>query len=453
MADRLPDESRVADWVVFARPDWAQTELGRLCHPVRTPNVGMKEKQVLSLSYGRVVVKPAEKMRGLLPASFETYQVLRPGDIVVRPTDLQNDQNSLRVGQANDDGIITSAYISLRPTSGVSDRYLFQLLRSYDFMKVFYGFGSGLRQNLDFKHIRRIPAALPGHVEQQLIVRYIDNAEVRIARAIQAQERLLDLLVEQRLAVFDATLARHATSSASTEGPGWFGDIPSTWREKRLRAVLAESNRRSPAGAEPHYSMSQRLGLVPAGIGGGVLLSTDYTGGRVCEPGDIVLNRLKAHLGVFAVAPALCVISPDYTVLRVTDGSLPDFICAVLRSRMFRPQLRISVRGLVEGFWRLYTPDLLRLALPVPPIDVQKTIMAEVDTQWARIDSAMEATQETIALLREYRTRLISDVVTGKKDVRAEASSLEDVDPDELAAVLADSSAVGDEELGDDDAD
>src|SRR4051812_37042938 len=80
--------------------------------PNHERNRGMKEKRVLSLSYGRIVIKPTEKLRGLVPESFETYQIVNPGDIVLRTTDLQNDRTSLRVGMVRDRGIITSAYLA-----------------------------------------------------------------------------------------------------------------------------------------------------------------------------------------------------------------------------------------------------------------------------------------------------------------------------------------------------
>ena len=107
-------------------------------------NIGMREKTVLSLSYGRIVVKPPEKLHGLVPDSFETYQIVDPGDIIIRSTDLQNDWNSLRVGLVRDRGIITSAYLCFRTTAGLTPEYGHQLLHTFDLMKIYYGLGSGL---------------------------------------------------------------------------------------------------------------------------------------------------------------------------------------------------------------------------------------------------------------------------------------------------------------------
>jgi type I restriction enzyme S subunit len=101
----------------------------------------MKEKTVLSLSYGRIVVKPPEKLHGLVPESFETYQIVNPGDIVIRTTDLQNDHTSLRIGMVRDRGIITSAYLALHLQSGVSSDFGFQFLNVWDASKAIYGYG------------------------------------------------------------------------------------------------------------------------------------------------------------------------------------------------------------------------------------------------------------------------------------------------------------------------
>ena len=103
--------------------------------PNHERNRGMKEKTVLSLSYGRIIIKPPEKLHGLVPESFETYQIVNPGDIILRTVDLQNDHTSLRVGMVRDRGIITSAYLALRVNAGVNADFGFQFLNVWDSSK------------------------------------------------------------------------------------------------------------------------------------------------------------------------------------------------------------------------------------------------------------------------------------------------------------------------------
>jgi type I restriction enzyme S subunit len=159
-------------------------------------NIGMIEGRVLSLSYGQIIVKPVEKLHGLVPESFETYQIVNPGEIVIRPTDLQNDQKSLRIGLVRDRGIITSAYLCLLPLPPLSPEYTYQLLNAYDLQKVFYQLGSGTRQNLKFSDLKRLPVLAPPAIEQANIAAFIRTEGAAISTAIERAERETDLLRE-----------------------------------------------------------------------------------------------------------------------------------------------------------------------------------------------------------------------------------------------------------------
>ena len=137
-------------WLNEVPTHW-QVEFGKkYLKPKNVKNIGNHIKTVLSLSYGKIVIKPAEKLQGLVPKSFETYQIVEPGDIIIRATDLQNDRTSLRIGLVEDHGIITSAYLCLSPSKQISPRFTYYLLHAYDLLNVYYGMVSGLRQNLDY---------------------------------------------------------------------------------------------------------------------------------------------------------------------------------------------------------------------------------------------------------------------------------------------------------------
>ena len=149
------------EWLGGVPAHWKQMH-GRTCYyEKKTPNTGMQETTVLSLSYGQIVVKPVEELHGLVPASFETYQIVEPGDIIIRPTDLQNDWNSLRSGLSSHHGVITSAYMCFYTKGIMSREYGHLLLHTYDLKKVFYGLGSGLRQNLNWSDFKYLPCPTP----------------------------------------------------------------------------------------------------------------------------------------------------------------------------------------------------------------------------------------------------------------------------------------------------
>ena len=137
------------EWIGSVPSHWRVHTLYQLVTQVKEKNSNLQEKNLLSLSYGRIKRKDIDSPDGLLPASFDGYNIIEDGDIVLRLTDLQNDHTSLRVGLAIERGIITSAYTTLRPMDTSNSKYLYYLLHACDLKKGFYGMGSGLRQGLN----------------------------------------------------------------------------------------------------------------------------------------------------------------------------------------------------------------------------------------------------------------------------------------------------------------
>jgi len=102
------------EWLGEVPNGWDLVQLGSLFTEHKNKNLGLQSDNLLSLSYGNIVRKNIATTDGLLPESFEGYNVIDDGDIVLRLTDLQNDQRSLRVGLSHEKGIVTSAYVTLR---------------------------------------------------------------------------------------------------------------------------------------------------------------------------------------------------------------------------------------------------------------------------------------------------------------------------------------------------
>lgn len=159
--------------------------------------------------------------------------------------------------------------------------------------------------------------------------------------------------------------------------------------------------------------MHQKLGLVPsADTGEKRLVSESYAGGKLVEPNDLVLNRLKAHLGVFAYATRPGVISPDYTVLRPLPNAYVRYYEYLLKSPACRGELRTRTKGIVEGFWRLYTDDFYDIRLSVPPLDEQRLIVRFLDWHGAMTGKLIRAKRRLIALLNEQKQSIIHRAVT-----------------------------------------
>ena len=159
---------------------------------------------MLSLSYGRVIRKDINTSDGLLPESFNTYNIVEAGDIIIRPTDLQNDKRSLRTGLVKEHGIITSAYIDLYPLKRVDSRYFHFLLHAYDVMKVFYNMGNGVRQGLNYSEFSRLMVFEPPYSEQVAMGDFLESKVTEVDEIIeQKKEQITVLDAYKRSLIFE----------------------------------------------------------------------------------------------------------------------------------------------------------------------------------------------------------------------------------------------------------
>lgn len=412
--------------------------------PRQVKNVGMIESTVLSLSYGRIVIKPPDKLRGLVPESFETYQVVDPGNIIVRTTDLQNDQTSLRIGHSQHRGIITSAYMCLEVSPRVSNEFGYQHLNAYDLLKIIYGFGSGLRQNLDFKDIKRMPVLIPPLGEQAAVVRFLGFVDRRIQRYIRAKQKLIKLLEEQKQAINQRAVTRGLDPDVRLKPSDveWLSDVPEHWHMRPLKHCIRE-------GTSISYGIVQPGGHTPGGVPfvqTGNLTRREFEPDNlqrttreiaekyprsVVRPGDVLLG-IRASVGKAAVAPpSLDGANLSRGIARIALGpSLdPHYLALYLQSQVAQQFWSACQQGTTFN----EIPIALVRVLPVllPPLQEQRSIVAVVQEQNRLPDAAIERARKEIELLREYRTRLIGDVVTGKLDVREAAARLQD-EADEL---------------------
>lgn len=188
-------------WIGLIPEHWETRTLSQMARVHFISNKNVHHQNLLSLSYGKIVCKDINTTEGLLPASFDNYQIVEDGNIVLRLTDLQNDHKSLRVGLSTQEGIITSAYLAIEAFTGILPKYLYFLLHSIDVKKVFYSMGNGLRQSLNWTELRKLKCIVPPILEQQAIVNYIEAKLSKIESCMADLQAEIDYLKEfkQRL--------------------------------------------------------------------------------------------------------------------------------------------------------------------------------------------------------------------------------------------------------------
>lgn len=194
------------EWIERIPGSWRVCPLFAAAREKEKRNYGNQVQNVLSLSYGKIIDKDVSDNFGLLPESFETYQIVSKGNIILRLTDLQNDKRSLRVGLVRHQGIITSAYICLDFFRDIDPSYAFYLLHAYDITKVFYGLGGGVRQTMKFEDLKWLPILMPSAAEQQVIASFLDREATKIDALISRIREAITSLKEYRTALIFAAV-------------------------------------------------------------------------------------------------------------------------------------------------------------------------------------------------------------------------------------------------------
>lgn len=383
---------------------------------------------------------------------LSVYQVVHRGDFVL------NNQQAWRgsVGVSKHHGIISPAYVVLALRERLEPRYANYLFQSRAMVAQFVTSSKGvgdIQRDIHIPWLKNIKVPIPPSDEQRAIVRYLDNAQGKLERAIRSKRKVIALLNEQKQAITNRAVTRGMDPAVSLKASGvdWLGDIPQHWTVTRIKYLLREVDERSTIGAEPLLSMRMHHGLV--------LFSEHFTrppqaatlvGFKIVRPGQFVVNRMQAGNGLIFASTLTGLVSPDYAVLDPIGDANVEFLGELFRSRTVRTKFRAESKGLgtgSSGFLRLYSDRMGAIHVALPPWGEQSAILERLAADLSGLNVAISRLEREIELLNEYRTRLFADVVTGKLDVRLAAARL----PAEAVSedVPADESLVDEQEIAD----
>lgn len=376
---------------------------------------------MLSLSYGKVKRKSIDTVEGLLPESFDGYNIIEKDDIVLRLTDLQNDHTSLRVGLAEERGIITSAYLTIRNRSNFCPKYLYYYLHSFDIAKGFYGMGAGVRQGLNWDGVKWLKILVPSVPEQERIAAFLDAECAEIDAVLEKTRASIEEYKKLKQAVITQAVTKGIRGDRPMKDSGieWIGDIPAEWDVIRVKQLLKERNERSKEGKEEPLSMSQKVGLVPTKFLESIPnMASSFVGAKLAYVDDLVFNKLKAHLGVFSVSRYDGLVSPDYAVYCSTGKSNLKYLEYIFKTPQCIGEFRKKSTGIAAGLMRLYTEGLFSIYLPYPALNEQEEIAEYLNEKCAGIDALIVKKQQYLIEIENYKKSLIYEYVTGKKEVK-----------------------------------
>ena len=392
-------------------------------------NIGFIEKTVLSLSYGNVIVKPEEKLTGLVPESFETYQLVKPGDIIIRPTDLQNDKTSLRTGLAKNEGIITSAYINLRVKEEYSNSFYHYYLHAIDINKIIYGLGSGLRQNISFWDFKRFPFPFPPLPEQTKIAQFLDDKTTKIDEAISIKEQQISLLKERKQILIHKAVTQGLNPKATLKNPGveWIREIPEHWEVRKLKEICKAFGRIGFRGYTTSDLVNEGEGAItisPSNIKEEFMTfeKCSYLSWKKYEESpeiqifndDVLIVKTGSTFGKVGIVKALpqkATINPQLLVLKEININ-PDYFYSALKTSMIQIQVQQEVIG--STIPTISETKILNFKMTLPPEKEVEEIVLYLEDLKEKFKTAISLKQEEIEKLKEYKSSLINSVVTGK---------------------------------------
>lgn len=377
-----------------------------------------------------------DENRNFIPDDLSNYRVVRVGQFAMNK--MKAWQGSY--GMSHYDGVVSPAYFVF-DVSGVDGEFFHAAIRSRAYVPFFAQASDGVRigqWDLAETRMREIPFLVPPLAEQAAIVRYLDHADWRTRRYIAAKRKLIALLNEQKQAIIHRAVTRGLDPNVRLKPSGveWLGDVPEHWELVRLKSVLA-----APITDGPHVTPT----FLPEGV---PFLSVDgiqdgdlvFDNCRFISPEDHLTYRTKtaprrddllltkaASIGKIArvkVDFEFSVWSPLALIRIDPVRATPSFVEYALKD--------VAAQAQIEALCTLSTQknismdDIPRVRLPLPPLPDQEQIAGFTDEALASLDELMNLALRQIDLVREYRTRLISDVVTGKLDVCEAAARLPD---------------------------
>lgn len=386
------------EWLAKIPGEWSVVPLRSVASESKLKNADGMCQNLLSLSYGKIVRKDINSNEGLLPESFNTYQLVKRGNVVLRLTDLQNDKRSLRVGYVNSDetGIITSAYLALNIHNRLHDRYAYYLLHAYDLQKVFYGMGGGVRQALDFHDFKFLPVITPNINTQHKIAKYLDAKTSYIDQIIEKKQKLIELLMEKRSETINSAVN---SVSGTTEKLKYIAP------ERKIKLDTAPADLRY-VGLENVQSFTGKMVDSKE-------KAEPESSVNIFQKGDVLFGKLRPYLAKVLYADFDGVCSGEFLALvPKTEKIISKYLFYKLLSRDFIKVINDSTYG--AKMPRANGQFIGNQAITYPSLDVQVKIVKALDHKMESFERVISDINKSVELLQEFKSSLVSNVVTGK---------------------------------------
>lgn len=407
----------------------------------RNKNIFTEQKEIvgersadytlLSLTLNGIIPRDMDG-GGKFPESFDKYKIVKNGYMAFCLFDI--DETPRTVGLSGYNGMLTGAYTIMR-VSNINARFIYYYYLALDNGKMLRPLYTGLRKTININTFQSTKVPVPPREEQDQIVRFLDWKVSSINKLINIKKKEIKEIDALKRSMVSHAITRGLTADAPMKYSGvkWLGDIPQRWYTVPLYAIAQVKSINNCIDL-PLMSVYLDAGVVPfveREEKRTNATSKDLTNYQRVDPGDFVLNNQQAWRGSVGVSFHSGIVSPAYIVLSLNNTLDSHYANYLFRSRCMVDQYLVISRGVGSIQRNLYWSALKRVVVPIPSKKEQMEIVEYLDGLNNKFDATIKKLTEEVAVLEEYKNKIIADTVTGKIDVRGiEIPEYEFVDED-----------------------
>lgn len=418
------------EWIGAMPRAWKMNTIAQIFLQVKCKNTGLQEKNLLSLSYGKVKRKSIDTVEGLLPESFDGYNIIEKDDIVLRLTDLQNDHTSLRVGLAEERGIITSAYLTIRNRSNFCHKYLYYYLHSFDIAKGFYGMGAGVRQGLNWDGVKWLKILAPSVPEQERIAAFLDAECAEIDAVLEKTRASIEEYKKLKQAVITQAVTKGIRGDRPMKDSGieWIGEIANEFAVYKFKYLLKTPMQygANEAGITFDKTLPRYIRITDITSDGQLKqdnrLCIEDTVAKpyILQDGDLLFARSGGTVGksfLYKQSYGNAAFA-GYLIRAVVNRTIaaPEYVYYYTNSSIYDTwKNSIFIQSTIQN---IGADRYSNMPIIVPNnIEEQRSIVEYLNERCVGIDALIRKKQQYLTEIENYKKSLIYEYVTGKKEV------------------------------------
>ena len=382
--------------------------------------VGTKSSDytLLSLTLRGIVPRDMDA-GGKFPTSFEKYKIVKSGYMAFCLFDI--DETPRTVGLSNYDGMLTGAY-TLMDVHNINSRYAYYYYLSLDNGKLLKPLYKGLRKTIDTRTFLSTKLPVPPRDEQDQIVCFLDWKVSKVNNLINVKQKEIKAIENLKHSLISDVVTHGLKANVPMKHSGvkWLGSIPAHWNTVKLRQIL------SPVSIKNHselqlLSVVRERGVIVRDVenkeSNHNFIPDDLSGYKLVTKGQFAMNKMKAWQGSYGISDHTGIVSPAYFIFNVNFKNLNYFHYAI-RSKVYVNFFAQASDGIRVGQWDLQVDKMKEIPFFVPLPEEQIAIVNHIKVMLPKYDAVIGKLKKDIETLKEFKTKLISDTVTGKIDVR-----------------------------------